>query len=408
LRRHIWPWLAVLLLALGLSGCGPRAILSGIEIAPDVISPNADGTDDVTAIQYKVSENCLLSMYFVDAAGERHYFRRERRRSPSKSSYVALFGGTIDGRLLPDGEYTCVIEAKTSDGRTEKAEKGLTILGGDPDYIEIRNLVVAPDVFTPNRDGIKDRVTIGYYLTKKATRVDVFLTDGAGNRYPIPKDEIREPGAKGNHEHDYDAGVDLGAPPPPDGTYTVWVIAEDAVGNRDTKKASLTIEMGGVPLVEIVNRAAKWSATVVPLGGTLSFSCTVKNIGRVAVRTKGPPPGTTYTTSENFNMLSTTLGTEMGEDFYEEPGIFRLGVDFEGNTSGRPYPYRWQLGKNEELTVINGQRYLMPGQSVAVYGSVHIVDKPNKIAPYYWLGLLHEQVRWVEENVQRTQISIGF
>ena len=50
----------------------------------------------------------------------------------------------------------------------------------------------------------------------------------------------------------------------------------------------------------------------------------------------------------------------------------------------------------------------MPGQTVAVYGGVTIVDKMTTIAPYFWLGLLHEQVRWVEENVQRTQISVGF
>lgn len=408
MRIRTWQWLGLLALSLFLSGCGQRTFLSEVEIAPDVISPNADGQDDVAAIRYKISENVLFSMYFVDKEGNRHYFRRDRRRSPSKDHYVALFGGAVEGRLLPDDEYTCVLEAKTDDGRLETAQKKLTILGGDPEYIEIRNLVVAPDVFTPNRDGIKDRVTIGYYLTKEATRVEVYITDGAGNKYPVPEDEIREPGAKGNHEHDYDAGVDLGAAPPPDGTYTVWVVAEDAVGNRDTKKATLTIEMGGVPLVEIVNRAAKWSDTVVPLGGTLSFTCTVKNVGRVPVRTKGPPPGTVYTTGENFNTLSTTLGAKLGEDFYEEPGIFRVGVDFEGNTSGRPYPYRWQLGKDEELTMIDGQRYLLPGQSVTVYGSIQIVDKPSKIAPYYWVGLLHEQVRWVEENIQRTQINIGF
>ncbi len=409
LRNQLWRLLIMLLFViLGLVGCSRRALLSGVVVRPEVISPNADGKEDVAEIKYMLSENASISIYFLDKAGRRYDFRSDRRRSFAKQSYIALFGGTIDGRLLPDGEYTCIVEAGTEGGRREKVEKKLTIQGGDPEYIEIRNLTVAPDVFTPNRDGIKDRVTIGYYLTREAARVEVFLTDGAGNKYPVPEDKIREPGAKGNHEHDYDAGVDLGATPPPDGIYTVWVIAEDAVGNRDVKKGSLTIEMGGVPLVGIVNRAAKWSRTVVPLGETLSFTCTVKNIGRVAVRTKGPPPGTTYTTSENFNLLSLTLGKAVGEDFYEEPGIFRLGVDFEGNTSGRPYPYRWQLGKDEELTVIDGERYLMPAQSVTVYGHIQIIDKPTKIAPYYWLGLLHEQVRWVEENVQRTQISIGF
>lgn len=397
--------LALLMVLLG--ACSGRAVLRDVKIEPSVISPNADGVDDVTVINYKISESVLFSMYFVDAEGTRHYFREDVRRVPSKNNYVAFFGGSIDGSLLPDGTYTCVLEAKTDDGQvvTETAE--IVLKDGDKQPIEIRNLVVAPNVFTPNRDGIKDRVTIGYYLTKEAARIEVYITDGAGNRYPVPEDEIRDIGAAGNHEHDYDAGVDQGATPPPDGVYTVWVVAEDFVGNQDVQKATLTIEMGGVPQVEIIKRAAQWSDTVLALGDTLTFTCTVKNIGRVPVRTKGPEPGTTYTTSENFN--THLPGPDaMDDDFYEEPGIFRIGVDFEGNTSGRPYPYRWQLGDSDELTVMDGEKYLMPEQSVEVTGSIHIIDEPTKISPYYWLGLLHEQVRWVEENVERTQISIGF
>jgi hypothetical protein len=399
---------AVLSLFWGLTGCGSRTLLTNVQVRPDIISPNADGKEDVAQITYTVTENADISIYFLDQAGQRHDFRINQRRSLARQPYVALFGGAIDGRLLPDGIYTCVIEAKTANGRSQKIEKKLTLQGGDPERIEIRNLTIGPNEFTPNRDGISDRVTIGYYLTKEAAQLEIYITDSAGNKYPVPEDRIREPLAKGNHEHDYDAGIDLSAAPPADGDYTVWVVAEDAVGNRDVQTGTLTIRMGGVPIVGIVNRAAKWSTTVVPLGSTLTFTCTVQNFGRVPVRTKGPPPGATYTTSENFNTLSLSLGKQLNKDFYEEPGIFRIGVDFEGNTSGRPYPYRWQLGKDEELTIIEGEHYLMPGQSVTVWGSIKIMDKPNKIAPYYWLGLLHEQVRWVEENVERTQISIGF
>ncbi|NLS75812.1 MAG: hypothetical protein GXY76_00990, partial [Chloroflexi bacterium] len=144
--------LAVALAALALSGCGARALLSNVTIEPGVISPNADGTDDVAAIRYKITDNARVSMYFVDGAGARHAFREDVRRSPSKDEYVAFFGGSIDGRLLPDGDYTCVIEAKAEDGRAVREEKPLVIRGGDKDRIEIRNLVIAPNVFTPNRD----------------------------------------------------------------------------------------------------------------------------------------------------------------------------------------------------------------------------------------------------------------
>ncbi len=399
--RRSW-WILALLSLLLLAGCGKRPLLAKVSIQPDVISPNADGADDVAAISYTITDNAFVSIYFLDSAGQRHDFRESKRRSLSRQNYVAYFSGTIAGQLLPDGDYTCVIEAETEDGRTQRVERPLTIRGGDPERIEIRNLVVAPNSFTPNRDGITDRVTIGYYLTKEAARVEVYLTDAAGNRYPVPEDAIRKPGAIGNHEHDYDAGVDRGAPPPPAGTYTVWVIAEDAVGNRDVQTGTLTIELGGVPLVSIVNRAAKWSSTVVPLGETLYFTCTVENVGTVPVRTKGPASGTVYGSTENFN----TLGQ------YEEPGLFRVGLDFEGNSFGRLYPYRWQLGSDDELTMldtpIGPQKYLMPGQTVTVVGRLRMDERLYKTEPYFWVGLIHEQVEIVQDRIEPTPVTIAF
>lgn len=388
--------LFALLLALITTSCRSEPLLYDVKIEPDVISPNADGVADVARINYKLSRHAITNIYFLDAQGAKHIFRTEASRP--KGAYEALFSGVIENRLLPDGRYTCVLEAMADNGERAKAELPLTIQGGEPTAIEIRNLSIYPTTFTPNRDGISDRVTIGYSLNKEATKVQVYLLDAKGNRYPIPEDKIRPFGQPGRHEHDYEGGVDLGATPPPDGTYTVVVEAEDAVGNRAEARGQLTIANGGVPQVEIVNGAAEWSTSVLPLGETLTFTCTVRNIGKVGVRTKGPPSGATYTTSENFN----------SKEFYEEPGIFRIGLDYEGNSSGRQYPFRWQLGRDDELTVIDGEKYLMPGQTVTVVGHLKVVDKPVKVAPYYWLGLIHEQVWIVQDRVEPVPITIEF
>ena len=388
--------LFALLLALITTSCRSEPLLYDVKIEPDVISPNADGVADVARINYKLSRHAITNIYFLDAQGAKHILRTEASRP--KGAYEALFSGVIENRLLPDGRYTCVLEAVADNGERAKAELPLTIQGGEPTAIEIRNLSIYPTTFTPNRDGISDRVTIGYSLNKEATKVQVYLLDAKGNRYPIPEDKIRPFGQPGRHEHDYEGGVDLGATPPPDGTYTVVVEAEDAVGNRAEARGQLTIANGGVPQVEIVNGAAEWSTSVLPLGETLTFTCTVRNIGKVGVRTKGPPSGATYTTSENFN----------SKEFYEEPGIFRIGLDYEGNSSGRQYPFRWQLGRDDELTVIDGEKYLMPGQTVTVVGHLKVVDKPVKVAPYYWLGLIHEQVWIVQDRVEPVPITIEF
>ncbi len=387
----------LLLVALAVSGCRSEQWLSGFTLRPAEISPNADGTDDVTQISYRLGRTALVSIYFVDESGARHYFRQSSRRAYAKDPYQVLFGGVIDGRLLPDGRYTCVIEARDLRGQTVALEQPFSIRDGDSTPLRIENLTISPRVFTPNRDGISDRVTIGYYLNKKATQVTVYLKDRQGLRYPIPDDKIREMGSPGSHGHDYDAGVDLGAAPPPDGVYTVVVEAQDAVGNQATVSGPLTILNGGVPQVEIVNAAVEWSAPILKMGDTLAFTCTVKNIGTVAVRTKGPQSGELYTMDQNFNTLKQP----------EEPGIFRVGLDYEGNSGGRVYPFRWELGRDDELTVIDGEKYLMPGQTATVVGKLVINEKMVRVAPYFWVGLIHESVWIVQDRVEYTSITVG-
>lgn len=400
----------VSLLATSCGGGGP--LVYDVEVGPSTISPNADGVDDVARISYKISRHCELSVYFVDQEGRRHHLRQGNSRSPGE--YEALFGGAIEGQVLADGQYTWVVEATDkASGQTESVQGSLSVVGADSQGPPVEDFTVFPQVFTPNQDGINDRVAISYRLQEHA-RVEVYLRDEQGDRHPVglPKtgwDEDQfdlenspsivelEPGL---WEYDYDGGIDRGASPPGDGTYTVVVEATDNVGNKTVQELSLTIEDGGLPLAEI--KTVEFAPEVLPLGGTLHLTVTVENVGGVAIRTKGPVSGTTYTSRENFN----TMG------FYEEPGIFRVGVDFEGNTDGRPYTYRWQLGKDDDLEerIINGQRYLylLPGKRVTVVGHITIIDEPSKVDPYYWAGLVHEQVRIVNDRQEPTQITIGF
>ncbi|MFQ6015486.1 MAG: hypothetical protein ACE5NP_08590 [Anaerolineae bacterium] len=387
---------AVASVALVLLGCVRAPLLSGVEVRPSTISPNADGHDDVARITYRLSQRSTLSIYFTGEDGQRHYFRKDKRRSPGQ--YEALFGGVVGGSVLPDGTYTYTVEAVDLQGNVERIEGQIKVANSDTALPELRNFTVFPTTFTPNQDGINDRVSISYYLAKRAD-VKVYLLDEKGKKYFIAEKEgSAEPGEPGLHQYDYDGGVDAGATPPPDGTYTVVAEAVDEIGSRVSAQASLTIVDGGVPRAEIVGATAEFSPIVVPLGQTLTFTATVANVGTVPIRTKGPPPGTTYTTRENFNVIG----------YYEEPGIFRIGVDFEGNSQGRKYPYRWSLGSEEDLATLNGYKYLMPGQRVTVVGHIQIIDAPPKVNPYYWVGLIHEQVRIVNDFVEPTQISIGF
>ncbi len=399
-----------------LSACSGGALLDNVSLEPTAISPHAGSANAATTIRYTIGRTASVSIYLIDAQGGARYFRQDQPRIPG--DYETIFNGAIDDRVLADGTYSLVVEAKdNASGQIAQVHKTLTITNADSTSPELLNFTVFPTSFTPNQDGINDRVTIRYFLTKPA-KVDVYLTDGK-KRYEVAekkttlaiKDGLYLTGA---HEYDYDGGIDLGATPPPDGTYTVVAEAVDAVGNRTRAEKKLTIEQGGVPRATITNSGVEWSpqglaslrlepsALLVPLGGTLAFTVTVENVGPVPIRTKGPEPGTLYTTSENFN----------SKKEFEEPGVWRVGLDSEGNSAGRPYPYRWQVGASKELKrlTMDGKEYLylLPGQRVTVTGILRIIDKPPRINTYYWVGLIQEDVRIVEDHVEPKLVTVEY
>ncbi|MEM7346579.1 MAG: hypothetical protein AAF485_20240 [Chloroflexota bacterium] len=395
-------------LATLLSGCGGGALLSNVQVAPEVITPNADGLTDVTRVSYNLNDSANLSIYLVDSDNQRHYFRDSRRRSAG--DYQVDFSGVINGSMLPDGQYTWVVEAVDDAGNIVNESGSLSIENADTDKPELQNFSVYPQTFTPNQDGIDDRIDINYFLTKKSdVTVHLIAPDGT-TRFPIAEVEREiKPGEPGFHTYDYEGGVDLGADPPPDGVYTVYAEAVDRVGNRTVLTDTLTIIEGGVPRADIVAANVEFinpdtGDKVIPLGSTLAFTLTVENFGTVPIRTHGPSSGEGYRSDENFN----------GKGFFESSGTWRIGIDFEGNPS-IAYPYRWAIGNLDQLEkrVINGndEYFLLPGERALVTGSIQILDNPtNKDRVTFWAGLIHEDVRIdvFNDHVDPQPIVIGF
>lgn len=431
--RPIGGILAVLLLSLVASGCHLRPLLYDVSVSPDLISPNADGTDDATNISYKLARNALISIYFENASGERFYFRQDRPRSAG--DYQVQWGGTVNQRqwlenehgrqaieswVLPDGAYTWVIEAADQDGQTERAEGQITLSGSDTVVPELRKFTVTLPVFTPNQDGLGDRTGVAYFLNKDVDSVQVYLYDPEvpGVQYPMEEQErTAQPGEAGYHYYDYDGGVDRGADPPPDGTYLVVAEARDLAGHHVVVSNTLTIEMGGKPRAEVVNGEIRWGDAVrslegtemyLPLGATLVFTTYIENYGRVPIRTSGPPSGTPYRSDQNYN----TLALEMDqESYHQQAGVWRFGINFD--TSETDFPYRWSVGRTDELRkeTIDGreQWFLDPGKRGTVTGSIEMVGPFPRDAIFAWGGLIHEYVGVSAENnyVDRVLIHIG-
>ena len=383
-----------------LSGCGSGELLSEASMSPATISPNADGAADATLIHYELSRNATISIQFVSADNRVYTFRRDQPRSAGQ--YDVLFGGVIDGQLLPDGTYTWTIEATDQAAQLRQPIQGeLTINGGEAEPPQITQMSVFPREFTPNRDGISDRATINVALNKPAT---LFLTlqnvlcNGAVTPpldqpnldcapYPLAEKEGagRKPGEAGLHEFDYDAGVDLGAEPPPDGTYVITARAEDKVGQVVVATDTLTIADGGVPRAEIVDGAVDFSKSSILVGDTLYFTLTVENYGAVPIRTSGPQPGYVYTSTDlTFNWPR----------FAEESGVWRVAIGSEVMKTN--YPFRWAVGGSADLIVkeIDGQKYyyLPPNTRAVITGGVTITEIPQRNPVNFFAALIHEDV----------------
>jgi len=399
LRRYLLT--AVLFgLMLALAACGDRPLLSNVTFSADTITPNGDNNTDVVLITYELSRDALVSVYFDDASGTRYYFRDHIPHGPSDDEpYQFYFAGVVDGYMLPgeefagfsvekrvlqDGVYTWTIEAEDANGIVERATGTLRVENADTTLPELRGFSIYPPVFSPNRDGIADRATINIDLKKNVDELTVYLQGDDGIRYHVAENEmVSKINKAGWHEFDYDAGVDLGADPPPDGTYLVTMRARDSIGQWTVATGTLTIENGGVPRAYILNGEVEWSAGTIPLGGTLFFTLTVDNDSATPIRTSGPMPGTVYNSDQNY----ATLGA------YEESGVFRVAIHCE--TSPIDHPWRWAVGGPDDLEMDEeGHLYLPAWGRAVVTGGIRFVDVVEARNPQYcYASLIHEDVQ---------------
>jgi hypothetical protein len=400
--------LALVLAAAYMVSRPTRPLIAQAEIGLSTITPNADGETDATLIRYRIRREATVSIYFEDSAGDRYTFRSDQIRT--RGRYEVLFSGIVEGftqegesvqgevleRLLPDGEYTWVVEAvDRASGQADQANGTLTIEDGDPALPDLWEFTISPEVFTPNQDGLNDRTWINVYVSKPATLL-VYLLSDEGEQIFVPEvQEADAPGEAGRHSFEYDGGVDLGRDPPPNGTYAVRVEASDDEGQRVSRSGQLTITNGGIPFAEIVAQpvgdTVQFSSETVVVGDVLTFKLTVWNYGDAPIRTTGPEPGYIYDQSDVYS----------SSGFYDESGAWRVGIHCD--TCLTDYPWRWAVGSQQDLTPIesSGQThyYLMPGQRAVITGGVRLTNIIESRNPQqFWAGLIHEDVGITSNN----------
>lgn len=414
-----------------------RPLLTDAAFSLARITPNADGIDDVTEIRYALSRNARLSITFTNAAtGRRFAFREDEPRAAGE--YRVLFSGVVNGftvpdeqiggsverRLMPDGDYTWEIRAEDAQRGEVMTHSGtLSLANGTAALPDIQSFEVSPQVFTPNQDGYADRVRLNLYLAAPA-RLTVYLENADGVRYYIAERfEGRQPDEGGARTFDYDGGVDNNNTPPPNGDYLLVALAEDRVGQRVRRESRLTIQESGLPNAEIVaqssGRTVTWatapyrdafytdSATegekvppplgvqstmaqiTLPQGDLLIFRLTVLNYGTTPIRTIGPWQGTVYQYEQTDAAMTTPENREAIS------GAWRVGVQCERSESS--YPWRWALGTQEELTRVERDGevlwYVQPNQQVTVWGAVRMTRLiPTRNPQKCFAALIHEDV----------------
>lgn len=414
----------------------PLPLIMAAGFDRDAISPNADGENDLAIFEYRLARPAVIDLALTAEDGGRTFYFR-RRQTRDDGDYTVLFSGVVDGyllegeevasrlerRLMPNGLYSWRLDAETEAGETMSRSGALLVEEGDSPLPIISIFSVSPMVFSPNQDGIADRVEINVYLEKDVESLDVFLVGSDGARIPISaRVEERRYGEAGRHRYDYEGGIDLGADPPPDGDYQVVALAQDAVGQRIRREATLTIETGGKPYAEIApqrpgvdvafdvqpysaaflttrgqagellprpddSESLAYSQQITaPVGDMLVFRLTVENYGDVPIRTSGPTAGTVYQQEQQ----ASTLG------WFDESGAWRVGIQCA--TSLTSYPYRWAIGSAEDLTEVYDEatgytyRYLPPGASAVVWGAVRLTKIEARNPQNCWAGLIHEDV----------------
>ncbi|MCA9889516.1 MAG: hypothetical protein KC546_14145 [Anaerolineae bacterium] len=406
----------------------------------DEITPNADGENDVANFTYDLTRNATVSILLQDADGITYTFRDSQERIPQ--SYTVQFGGVVDGfvlpdevlggtverRLLPDGDYTWELVAEASDGEVVTFDGSLAVRDADVPLPDIVTFTVSNPVFTPNQDGRTDRVEINVYVAKADAEVSVVLIGEDGQEIPISsRKEGNTSGDEQRHPFDYEGGIDLNAEPPPDGTYIIRATATDDEGQRVSATSELTIQNGGKPFAEIVAQAvgvdvvfitmpyderffsdtermgdlvempddpAAFAATDITMnvGDMLVFMLTVENYSDVPIRTTWPPPGTVYQQDQR--------PAAMGQN--DSPGAWRIGIECDASKSS--YPYRWAIGTEDVLIteVVSEDEvyyYLPPNTRSVVWGAIRFTEIDATRNPQTcYAGLIHEDVALSERN----------
>jgi hypothetical protein len=146
------------------AGATSRSMLTALA-TPALITPNGDGRADSTLVRYRLREPSFVTGTLVDSVGTPVTTLFMEQKITGSYEY------RWDAAGIPDGRYGIVITARNAIGVETTATLALTV---DRTLAGYR---VAPQVFSPNRDGRLDVTRFKFTLNAFA-RVDITVRRG--------------------------------------------------------------------------------------------------------------------------------------------------------------------------------------------------------------------------------------
>lgn len=375
-------------------GCAPSAPVTDVHTNASVITPDGTGLHDEVDVFFHLPRRAEVSAVLTGPDGKQYVIRAPEMRAPD--DYQISFRGIVElpnstwKRVVPDGNYQFVLNVKDQAGHTLTTQIPIQVKDADTTPPEIQDVFVSPTTFSPNGDGKDDVVRVSYKLTKDA-QVRVYATDANGTFFLIAAPE-KVHAAERSFEWD---GTSGGGAVLSDGKYILHIEAQDLAGNFTDVTQAVTIANGGIPRAEITD--VKFTPTALAVGMDLNVSITVKNTGTVPLRTLGPPPGTAYTTSQNYASFPNPTKPDTPL-YYEQAGVWRVCVGWQN--SPQAYPVRWGFFKDDK-------QELKPGESVTVGGPIKVLMTAQS-SVNFWAGLEQGGLGFPGGQVGFTTITVSY
>ncbi|MEA2574910.1 MAG: hypothetical protein QOH93_2208 [Chloroflexia bacterium] len=378
----------LLLAACGGSGAG----LSNVKVSAVEMVPGSVGIGrppGVVEVRYTLGREADVRVELEGVALGSSLLHAEHQRA---GEHVVRFNGVISStgvltsvadyvvarEVVPPGDYSIKVTANDS-----SESVGFRVGGASAEPPSIAGMVLRPETISPNSDAVDDVAELTFRTSQSATlSVDLLASDGT--RIPVQAPIKKGPG----EQNVVVGGEDLLGDRLPDGNYTVILRVRDELGNVVLAQRPLKVEGSGEPAIAVLS--VDISPEQLMLGDTLNVTITVKNVSNVPLRTQGPDPGYTYTTRDSYASIE-------GGKWDNKAGLWRVGVDWDGNAGGAPYryPFRWGFGKT-----------LMPGEIAVTGGKIQVLKEERTM--WFYAGVIQEGVRIALDKLGRTAVHVGF